>query len=149
MSVRAVWPGETIVLPGRSVHVRRAPSPAGEPMVMVHGLGGSSTNWTDLMGELQPDCDSVAVDLPGFGDSPPPRDGDYSLVGHARAVADVIVAEFGTVPVHVVGNSMGGAISVQLAARRPELVRSLTLVAPALPERRPRATNVQIGRAHV
>lgn len=112
--------------------------------MLVHGLGGSANNWTDLMGLLQPRCESVAIDLPGFGHSPPPRDGDFSPAGHARAVADLIEARFGSQPVHLFGNSMGGAISLQLAARRPELVRSLTLVAPALPERRPRRTNLHL-----
>lgn len=156
------WPGETLVIPGtasgpgslhdhrsgapgRTLHIRHAATTgAGEPAVLVHGLGGSSMNWTDLMGRLQPRCESVAIDLPGFGQSPPPRDGDYSPAGHARAVADLIEARFGSVPVHLFGNSMGGAIGVQLAARRPELVRSLTLVSPALPERRPRRTNVHL-----
>jgi pimeloyl-ACP methyl ester carboxylesterase len=54
---------------------------------MIHGLGGSSLNWIELMGELDADLDTIAVDLPGFGASPPPRDGDYSPRGHARSVA--------------------------------------------------------------
>lgn len=139
------WPGETITIPGRTLHVRHATTTgAGEPAVLIHGLGGSSTNWTDLMGLLRTRCESLAVDLPGFGMSPPPRDGDFSPAGHARAVADLIEARFGDVPVHVFGNSMGGAVGLQLAARRPELVRTLTLCAPALPERRPRRTNVHL-----
>ena len=139
------WPGETLAIPGRSLHVRRAPTTGvGEPAVLVHGLGGSATNWTDLMGLLQPQCESIAIDLPGFGYSPPPRDGDYSPAAHARAVADLIESQFGKVPVHVFGNSMGGAIGVQLAARRPDLIRTLTLVSPALPERRPRVSNAHL-----
>jgi len=141
--VRAPWPGDTVVLPGRTLFVRRAPG-SGEPAVFIHGLGGSSTNWTDLMGELQPELNSISVDLPGFGQSPPPRDGDYSPAAHARAVAELIEHEFAGEPVHLFGNSMGGAISVQLAARRPDLVRSVTLTAPALPERSPRRSNVHL-----
>ncbi len=140
------WPGEVLEIPGRTLHLRHAPptSDEAEPAVLVHGLGGSSTNWTDLMGRLRDRLDAVAPDLPGFGQSPPPVDGDYSPRGHARAMADLIVARFGSTPVHVFGNSMGGAIALQLAARRPELVRSLTLVSPALPERVPRLTNVHL-----
>jgi pimeloyl-ACP methyl ester carboxylesterase len=140
------WPGETLTLPGRSLHVRSAPTLASEPepAVFVHGLGGSSTNWTDLMERLRDRLDGVAPDLPGFGHSPPPRDGDFTPAGHARAVADLIEARFGDAPVHVFGNSLGGAVAVQLAARRPELVRTLTLVSPALPERVPRLTNVHL-----
>jgi hypothetical protein len=143
VDTRPPWPAETLTLPGRTLQVRRAVS-SGEPAVFVHGLGGSATNWTDLMGELLPDCNSIALDLPGFGQSPPPRDGDYSPAGHARAVEALIEAEFGQQPVHLFGNSMGGAIAVQLAARRSDLVRSLTLVSPAMPERRPRSTNVHL-----
>lgn len=141
------WPGQTLRLPDRTVHLRHAPPEPGgdaEPAVLVHGLGGSSTNWTDLMGRLRDRLDAVAIDLPGFGMSPPPRDGDYSPAGHARAVAAVIEASFEGRPVHLFGNSMGGAVSVQLAARRPDLVRSVTLVSPALPERLPRLTNVHL-----
>ncbi len=139
------WPAETLSLPGRTLHVRSAPTTGeGEPAVFIHGLGGSAMNWTDLMGALQSRCESIAVDLPGFGQSPPPRDGDYSPAAHARAVAELIEIRFGSQPVHLFGNSMGGAVSVQLAARRPELVRSVTLVSPALPERRPRRTNIHL-----
>ena len=98
----------------------------------MHGLGGSSLNWTDLMHSLEDQVTSYAVDLPGFGMSPPPRDGDYTPSGHARAVAEFILAkDLG--PVDLFGNSLGGAVALQLAARKPELVRSLTLISPALP----------------
>jgi pimeloyl-ACP methyl ester carboxylesterase len=76
--------------------------------------------------------DGWAVDLGGFGYSPPPRDGDMSPSGHARSVADLIEFLDGQ-PVHLFGNSLGGAVALQLAARRPDLVRSLTLISPALP----------------
>lgn len=98
----------------------------------VHGLGGSSLNWTDLMARLQPYVDGWAVDLGGFGASPPPRDGDMTPAGHARGVAELI-DDIGNGPVHLFGNSLGGAVALQLAARRPDLVRTLTLVSPALP----------------
>ena len=103
---------------------------------MVHGLGGSALNWTDLMALLTDRLSSRAVDLPGFGLSPPPVDHDYSLGGHARAVARLIEVE-GRGPVHLFGNSLGGAVATTLAAYRPELVRTLTLISPALPDLRP------------
>ena len=58
--------------------------------VFVHGLGGSSLNWTDLMALMQGDVDGYAIDLGGFGQSPPPRDGDFSPQGHARSVIEFI-----------------------------------------------------------
>jgi len=130
----APWPREDVSLPGRTLSVRHAPgaTPGLPAAVYVHGLGGSSLNWTDLMARLQGDVDGWAVDLGGFGYSPPPRDGDMTPAGHARSVAE-LVEHLGAGPVHLFGNSLGGAVALQLAARRPDLVRSLTLVSPALP----------------
>jgi pimeloyl-ACP methyl ester carboxylesterase len=103
---------------------------------MVHGLGGSALNWTDLMGLLGDRLHAKAVDLPGFGYSPPAADGDYSVRAHASAVIAFIEAD-GRGPVHLFGNSLGGLISTLVAAARPDLVRSLVLVSPALPNLRP------------
>lgn len=122
-------------LPKRTISYRTTRNESSAPDrigVFVHGLGGSSLNWTDLMHSLEDQVTSYAVDLPGFGMSPPPRDGDYTPSGHARAVAEFILAkDLG--PVDLFGNSLGGAVALQLAARKPELVRSLTLISPALP----------------
>lgn len=112
--------------------VRHTGSPGGEQAFMIHGLGGSSHNWTDLADELSLTTQSTIPDLPGFGWSPPPRDGDYSVAGHANAMIDLLDHE-GRGPVHLFGNSLGGAVSVRVAALRPDLVRSLTLISPALP----------------
>ncbi|MBO3750888.1 alpha/beta fold hydrolase [Streptosporangiaceae bacterium NEAU-GS5] len=126
------WPGRLI----GPVHVRSTPGNAAEQAVFVHGLAGSATNWTDLMGLLQDEVTGHALDLPGAGYSPAPDDGDYSIDGHVRAVVGLI--ERIGAPVHLFGNSLGGAVSVRLAATRPELVRTLTLVSPALPDLLPR-----------
>src|SRR5688500_1151068 len=79
---------DSVALPGLSLTVRSRPStgPGLPPALYVHGLGGSSQNWSALMPQLADVVDCEAVDLPGFGDSPPPDDGDYSITGHARAV---------------------------------------------------------------
>ncbi|WP_405869536.1 MULTISPECIES: alpha/beta fold hydrolase [unclassified Streptomyces] len=125
----------SVGLPGITLTVRSRP-PAREglpPALYVHGLGGSSQNWSDLMQLLDGVVDGEAVDLPGFGDSPPPDDGDYSVTGHARAVIRFLDA-VGRGPVHLFGNSLGGAVTTRVAALRPDLVRTLTLVSPALPE---------------
>ncbi len=130
------WPGELIDLGDARVHVRSTPGGAPETAVFVHGLAGSATNWTDLMGELRDEVAGFAIDLPGAGYSPAPADGDYSIDGHARAVVRFVEHVGG--PVHLFGNSLGGAVSVRVAATRPELIRSLTLVSPALPDLLPR-----------
>ncbi|MFV0127942.1 alpha/beta fold hydrolase [Streptomyces sp. HMX112] len=127
----------TVALPGVTLSVRFRPSDRTglPPALYVHGLGGSSQNWSDLMPLLEDVVDGEAVDLPGFGDSPPPDDGDYSLAGHTRAVVRFLDAG-GRGPVHLIGNSLGGSIATRIAAKRPDLVRTLTLVSPALPELR-------------
>ncbi|MGW2026820.1 alpha/beta hydrolase [Streptomyces decoyicus] len=112
-----------------------------EPALCVHGLGGSSQNWSDLMPLLADRVDAEAIDLPGFGQSPPPDDGNYSVSAQARAVIRYLDAA-GRGPVHLIGNSMGGAASTRVAAVRPDLVRTLTLISPALPELRPQRTAV-------
>ncbi len=121
--------------PGHQLTVRsRPPEREGlAPALYIHGLGGSSQNWSALMAEVDGLVDGEALDLPGFGDSPPPDDGDYSVTGHARAVIRYVDAS-GRGPVHLFGNSMGGAVATRVAAVRPDLVRTLTLVSPALPE---------------
>ncbi len=162
------WPGRVVDMAPGKLYVRRAPAVDGtgpdgspvpaataEPALFIHGLGGSSTNWTDLMDLLSrpgtarpgaPALDCTAVDLPGFGYSPPPADDDYTVSGHARAVIDLIDG-LGTWPVHLVGNSMGGAVATRVAARRPDLVRTLALVSPALPDLRPRPLPLRLALA--
>ncbi|WP_327416192.1 alpha/beta fold hydrolase [Streptomyces sp. NBC_01233] len=127
----------TAVLPGLELAVRvRPPLRTGPPPALfVHGLGGSSQNWSDLMAQLADTVDGEAVDLPGFGWSPPPADRDYSVTAFARAVIRHLDAA-GRGPVHLFGNSLGGAVSTRVAAVRPDLVRTLTLISPALPELR-------------
>ena len=123
--------------------------------MFVHGLGGSSTNWTDLMDLLSrpvagrpgaPVLACAAIDLPGFGGSPPPRSGEYSVDAHATAVIQFI-GEQGLGPVHLIANSMGGAVSTRMAARRPDLVKTVTLVSPALPDLRPRPLPIRLALA--
>jgi pimeloyl-ACP methyl ester carboxylesterase len=67
----------------------------------------------------------------------------YSIDDMARTVCDLIDTR-GQWPVHLVGNSMGGAVCVRVAARRPDLVRTLTLIAPALPDLRPRLLPMRV-----
>jgi pimeloyl-ACP methyl ester carboxylesterase len=143
------WPGEQVPAGGGQVFVRRTPwsGPVGGPSdgapreraVYVHGLGGASTNWTDLAALLGVRFDGWALDLPGFGRSAPPPRGRYSVRGHARAVVDLLEhvarqpGEAAGQPVHLLGNSLGGLVSLLVAAHRPDLVASLTLISPAMP----------------
>ena len=132
---RRPWPGREITSGGVTLHVRETPGPDGCRAVYVHGLGGSSLNWTDLAALLGTRAAGAAVDLPGFGRSCPPAGFDFSPVAHADALLCFLAGR--NEPVHLLGNSLGGAIAINVAARRPELVRTLTLVSPAMPDRRP------------
>lgn len=126
------WPGREVRLDGTVTYVRDTPAtgPDAEPALYVHGLGGSSQNWTDLAGLLAHRLDGQAIDLPGFGRSEPGR--RYTIPAFAQRVIRWIEhSDRG--PVHLFGNSLGGAIAVHVAGLRPELVRTLTLVSPALP----------------
>jgi pimeloyl-ACP methyl ester carboxylesterase len=143
-----VWPGEFVSLGETRVFVRTAPATsaatetvtggAAEPVVCVHGFGGSSTNWTDLMALLsdpapgEPAYHCEALDLPGFGFSPP-AEASCTVSGQAALVAQLI-EQRGRGPVHLVGNSFGGAVCTRVAATRPDLIRTVTLVAPAMPD---------------
>jgi pimeloyl-ACP methyl ester carboxylesterase len=160
------WPGELVTLPTGKIYVRSAPAGAAatgraEPAVFVHGLGGSATNWTDLMDLLRqpavagqqpggagygqvPALAGEALDLPGFGFSPVPADGDYSIDAKARTVIELIEHRRRW-PVHLVGNSLGGSVAVRVAGRRPDLVRTLTLISPALPDLRPRLIPLRVS----
>jgi pimeloyl-ACP methyl ester carboxylesterase len=132
---RAAWPGSEVTSGGVTLHVRETPGPQDAPAVYVHGLSGSATNWTDLAALLATRAAGTAVDLPGFGLSRPLASRDYSPAGHADALL-CFLAGRGR-PVHLLGNSFGGAVALTVAARRPELVRTLTLVSPAMPDLRP------------
>src|ERR687886_361778 len=73
------WPGRRVLVDGIQTYVRTTPArvEGAEPALYVHGLGGSSQNWTDLADLLADRVDGEAIDLPGFGRTdPPPR---YSL----------------------------------------------------------------------
>jgi pimeloyl-ACP methyl ester carboxylesterase len=130
---QALWPGAQV----DRLFLRRGPAGGGEPALMVHGLGGSSANWTDLVAALAGSVEAELVDLPGFGRSAPPEDGRYTVGAHARAVVRHL-EQSGRGPVHLFGNSLGGAVSTRVAADRPDLVRTLILVSPALPNLRPK-----------
>jgi pimeloyl-ACP methyl ester carboxylesterase len=133
------WPARRVTIGGAMLHVRDTPAsrPDGEPAVYVHGLGGSSQNFTDVAALLADRLDAQAVDLPGFGYSDPsPR---YSIPALAATLVGYLDHD-ARGPVHLVGNSLGGSIAVRVAALRPDLVRTLTLISPAMPFLDPRRT---------
>ena len=105
----------------------------GETLILVHGLGGSLANWNVIGPRLAGRAHVVALDLPGFGLSPPW--GDWRLETHAEAVRDLI-RHLGE-PATLIGNSMGALISQVVASTTPDLVHRLILISPAAPPRLP------------
>lgn len=132
------WPGRFVRIDGTRTHVRDTPTTAprtAEPALYVHGLGGSSQNWTDVAGMLDHRLAGEAIDLPGFGRSDPAERYTVDAFAH-RVVRCIEDSDRGAV--HLIGNSLGGAIAVKVAAVRPDLIRTLTLISPALPFLDPR-----------
>jgi pimeloyl-ACP methyl ester carboxylesterase len=105
--------------------------PDGPVFVLVHGLGGSHLNWDLLAPRLTGAGRVLALDLPGFGRSEPgSRTASVPAnVAVLQRFLDEVVGE----PAVLVGNSMGGMISILTAGERPDAVRGLVLLDPAVP----------------
>ncbi len=125
------------LLPGFRAHVadiagattRYYVGGAGEPLVLVHGLGGAAVNFTELAPLLARGRRVLVPDLPGHGGSEPllKVEGLSSYSDHVAAVAE----REDMLPAAVLGYSMGGVVALRLAVSRPESVRALVLVAAA------------------
>jgi pimeloyl-ACP methyl ester carboxylesterase len=101
-------------------------------LVYVHGLGGSAHNW-ELLSPLLTDIGpGHSLDLAGFGLRVPEKRGAASVQANAELLRRFVTDEVGE-PALLVGNSMGGMISILLAAAHPELVRGIVLIDPTLP----------------
>jgi abhydrolase domain-containing protein 6 len=106
--------------------------PAGDtaPILLVHGSSGEKDNWNRIARLLIPRHRVIAIDLPGFGDSP-------RWPGHGIALADqlaalvAIIDALGLQQLHIGGNSMGGRVAALYAAAHPQRVRSLWLPGPS------------------
>jgi pimeloyl-ACP methyl ester carboxylesterase len=114
------------------VHYADFGGAAGGPrIVLVHGLGGSHLNWCPLATLLVPHARVLAVDLAGFGLTDP--NGRSTSVAANVTLLHRFLTGAGGEPVVLVGNSMGGMISILQAAAHPETVSGLVLIDPALP----------------
>jgi glycerol-3-phosphate dehydrogenase len=107
---------------------------AGPTMVLVHGLGGSAINWLSVAPLLAERHRVVALDLAGFGRTPP-IDGLLGVAGH-RELLDRFLGVVADGPAVLVGNSMGGLVTMMEAAAAPARVSGLVLVAPVQPNPR-------------
>jgi pimeloyl-ACP methyl ester carboxylesterase len=117
-------------LPGRRVSTLTMG--AGPDVVCLHGLGATKASFFDTAGALTRAGYRVhALDLPGFGSSSKPLAGPYS----ARWFAEAVVAVMDALDVeraHIVGNSMGGRVALEVGLRAPERVTALALLCPAV-----------------
>ena len=110
---------------GRGARLRYLVAGDGEPLLLVHGLGGSAANWLALAPLLLPGRRLIVPDLPGHGGSDP-LPAAASLTAYADSLAALLEG-----PAAVVGHSLGGAIALRLAIRRPGLVSALVLAGAA------------------
>jgi pimeloyl-ACP methyl ester carboxylesterase len=126
--------------PGRlrfdSVRTKRATisllrAGAGEPLICVHGLGGTKASFLPTVAALADRHRVIALDLPGFGESDKPIAAAYDAPYFARSVTG-LMDELEIESAHVVGNSLGGRVAIELGLLHPERVRSLVLLSPAL-----------------
>ena len=102
---------------------------SGTPLVLLHGIGHRRQAWNPLMDQLAESFDVIAPDLSGFGQSPAfAGEVPYTMENASDHLADQF-AKWGVVKPHVVGNSLGGAIALELGSRG--LVSSVTALSPA------------------
>ena len=109
--------------------LRYAVGGAGEPIVLVHGLGGMHLNWRPIAEALAAEHRVLVPDLPGHGSSPPlPAAEDVDAF--AAALLALLEAE-DALPAVWVGHSLGGLVGLRVAARRPDALRGVVLAAAA------------------
>jgi pimeloyl-ACP methyl ester carboxylesterase len=115
----------------------------GPPVVLLHGLASSVYSWSDVLPKLARRYDVVALDLPGFGRSDQPA--DLSFARLTRAVVGTL-NQLGFERASLVGNSLGGAVALAVAAEHPERVERLVLIDSAgfnfAPEMRPAVSSL-------
>ena len=109
----------------------------GSPLLAVHGLGATKGSFLPTLASLADRYRVIAMDLPGFGDSDKPLGASYDPRFFGRAVVDLMDA-LGLDSVHLVGNSLGGRVALEVGLREPERVDRLVLLAPSLAWRRGR-----------
>lgn len=117
-------PAEMRTVGGHDVRVLRRGE--GDPVVVLHGWGGRIESMAPVINCLRPALEVVAMDLPGFGESPAPR-GVWGTADYAQFVVDVL-GDLGIERAHFVGHSFGAKTSLYLAATHAEVVDKLVVV---------------------
>jgi pimeloyl-ACP methyl ester carboxylesterase len=110
---------------------------SGPPLIALHGLGATKVSFMSTISALSPRFRVIAVDLPGFGDSVKPIGASYDARFFARAVIALLDA-LELDRAHLIGNSLGGRIALEVALEYPGRVERLALLCPSLAWRRER-----------
>jgi pimeloyl-ACP methyl ester carboxylesterase len=108
-----------------------------ETVILIHGLGSNKTSFFETVSAPTPQYTVHAIDLPGFGSSSKPVRAPYDAAWFARAVCRFMDAE-GINRAHLVGNSLGGRVSIEVGLQAPDRVRSLSLLSPSMAWRKRR-----------
>lgn len=124
-------------VPTRGARISTIQAGRGEPLIAIHGLGGTKGSFLPTVAELAPHFRVIAADLPGFGDSTKPLRAPYDPAYFARAILDLMDA-LALERAHLVGNSLGGRVAIELGMSHPERAGRLVLLCPALAWRRER-----------
>jgi pimeloyl-ACP methyl ester carboxylesterase len=124
-----VTPGSPTIIPvqGRVARVRIDGDPDAPPVLLIHGVTRSLEDWAEQSARLARSHRVIAVDLPGFGYSAR-RPERVTMESLAQGVIETLDAIGEMRPLHVVGNSLGGAVGLQALALQPDRVSSLVLV---------------------
>ncbi|HEX6684922.1 MAG TPA: alpha/beta fold hydrolase [Candidatus Limnocylindrales bacterium] len=112
---------------GKEARVHFRADGSGEPVLLLHGIGRSLHDWTEQHELLRRDFRVYSVDLPGFGRSDR-LSSPFSLAAVADALWGLLDAEGESKPLAIMGNSLGGAVALEMAAQRPDRTRALSLV---------------------
>lgn len=97
----------------------------GPLVVLLHGYLSSSHYWDNIIPELATHYRVMTIDLIGFGDSPKPKNADYSLQTHAEHVRETIASFAGGEPAVIIGHSMGALIAAKVGVLDPQLCRAV------------------------
>jgi pimeloyl-ACP methyl ester carboxylesterase len=122
-------PGKFMVAAGLRLHYLEAGKKTAPPFLLIHGFGGCCRNWLRLIPDLEKNFRVLVPDLPGFGYSE--RNEDYSM--SLSDQADTVIAFLDAMKIkscHLMGHSMGGGISMLLAARHPDRFQKMVLLCP-------------------
>lgn len=103
----------------------------GAPVVALHGLGGTKASFLPTLAALAPEYKVIAMDLPGFGDSAKPLGARYDAPFFGRAT-EALLDALRIDRAHVIGNSMGGRVAIEVGLRSPERANRIALLSPSL-----------------